>query len=341
MTHITRVSGFCRWRLRRSGDCGDLRSSVTQRSLARAGVFLGLRLASLFLLREGKHYVIISCTAKTREARVLRSGGPAGEIAQVRIDEMDQKPNFNYAFNGGEAPAPGFRLQQAQREEDEVDLMEIIRVLAHHAWIIVLAALIGAVLVGVAVKLFVPARYTANATIYVFSTEGETSTQVINVADKMTTDFQIIGTTSTTLNLVIEELGLDTTVEELKKENTIRVTNPTDSHMLRISVTNEDPEVAAQLSNTLASVMCDQIADIMKSDRPQFVEPASTGVKTSPALKRDAILGGLVFAMAVVAFLLIRYFNNDTITTEEDVTRYLGLTTLSSVPLERNMYKRS
>ena len=71
--------------------------------------------------------------------------------------------------------------------------------------------------VGVAVKLFVPARYTANATIYVFSTEGETSTQVINVADKMTTDFQIIGTTSTTLNLVIEELGLDTTVEELKK----------------------------------------------------------------------------------------------------------------------------
>ena len=252
---------------------------------------------------------------------------------------MDQKPNFNYASNNGETAAGGFRVLQNQREEDEVDLMEIIRVLVHHAWIIALAALIGAALVGVAVKLFVPAKYTANSTIYVFSTEGETSTQVLNQADKMTTDFQIIGTTRTTLNLVIEELGLDTTVEQLKRENTIRVTNPTDSHMLRISVTNEDPEVAAQLSNTIASVMCDQIAYIMKSDRPQFVEQAVIGTKSSPALKRDAILGGLGFAMAVVVFLLIRFFNNDTITTEEDVSRYLGLTTLSSVPLERNMTK--
>lgn len=252
---------------------------------------------------------------------------------------MDQIPNYKYAYNNGESAVGGFRIQQSQRGEDEVDLMEIFRVLLHHAWIIVLAALIGAVLVGVAVQLFVPAKYTANATIYVFSTEGEASTQVLNQADKMTADFQIIGTTRTTLNLVIEELGLDTTVEQLRRENTIRVTNPTDSHMLRISVTNEDPEVAARLSNTLASVMCDQIAYIMKSDRPQFVEQAVTGVKSSPSLKRDAILGGLGFAMAVVIFLLIRYFNNDTITTEEDVTRYLGLTTLSSVPLERNMMK--
>ena len=43
---------------------------------------------------------------------------------------------------------------------------------------------------------------------------------------------------------------------------------------------------------------------------------------------------GMLVAVIVV---LVRYFMNDTITTEEDVTRYLGLTTLSSVPLERNM----
>ena len=153
---------------------------------------------------------------------------------------MDQRPNY-YAYENAGPAAAGFRAPMNQREEDEVDLMEIIRVLAHHAWIIVLAALIGALLVGVAVKLFVPAKYTANATIYVFSTDGETNTQVLNQADKMTTDFQIIATTRTTLNLVIEELGLNTTVEELKQDNTIRVTNPTDSHMLRISVTNEDP----------------------------------------------------------------------------------------------------
>ena len=268
-----------------------------------------------------------------------RSGMFAGEIAQVRADIMDQRPN-NFYGNASTVPgAAGLRAQQTRREDDEVDLMEVVSVLLRHAWIIALAALIGALLIGVGVKLFVPAKYTAQSTIYVFSTDGETNTQVLNQADKMTTDFQIIATTRTTLNLVIEEIGEDMTVEDLKKENTIRVTNPTDSHMLRISVTNEDPAKAARLSNTLASVMCDQIAYIMKSDRPQFVEQAVMGVKTSPSVKRDALLGGLGFALIVSIFLLIRYFNNDTITTEEDVTRYLGLTTLSSVPMERTNAK--
>lgn len=272
------------------------------------------------------------------ETDAVSPAGPfAGKTAQVRINEMDQKPNYQYAYSEGVPAGAGFRAQPLQREEEDVDLMEIVRVLLHHAWIIILAALIGALLVGVAVKLFVPAKYTANSMIYVFSTEGETNTQELTKADRMTTDFQIIATTRTTLNLVIDELGLDTTVEALKRDNNIRVTNPTDSHMLRISVTNEDPAKAAQLSNTLASVMCEQIAYIMKSDKPQFVEQAVMGVKSSPSLKRDAVLGGVGFALLVVTFLLIRYFTNDTITTEEDVTRYLGLTTLSSVPLERTM----
>lgn len=248
---------------------------------------------------------------------------------------MDQVPNNLYG-NTNLPGSGGTKPQQTHREEEEIDMMEIINVLLHHAWIIALAALIGALLVGVGVKLFVPARYTASSTIYVFSTDGETNTQVLNQADKMTTDFQIIATTRTTLNLVIEQLGEDMTVEELKKENTIRVSNPTGSHMLRIAVTNRDPAKAAQLSNTLANVMCDQIAYIMKSDRPQFVEQAVIGSKSSPYVKRDALLGGFGAALIVAAILLLRYFNNDTITTEEDVSRYLGLTTLSSIPLERN-----
>ena len=161
------------------------------------------------------------------------------------------------------------------------------------------------------------------------------------MSQRMTTDFQIIATTRTTLELVIEELGWDMTPSQLLSENSISVTNPTDSHMLRISVTNRDPAKAAQVSNALATVMQDQIAEIMKSERPQFVERAVMGSKSSPYIKRDAIIGGLAFALIAVIVVLVRYFMNDTITTEEDVNRYLGITILSSVPFERNMTKRS
>ena len=248
---------------------------------------------------------------------------------------MDQNLNNRYGAMGAPQGAPELRAQQ--RQEDEVDLREIISLLLHHIWIFAISALVGALLIGLGVKLFVPAKYTANATIYVFSTTSENSSQTLTYADRLTTDFQIIATTRTTIQMVIDELELNQTVAELKSENQIRVTNPTDSHMLRISVTNRDPAKAAQVANSLASVMCDQIAYIMKSERPQFVEPAVLGTKTSPYVRRDALIGGIAAALIAVAVVLVRYFVNDTITTEEDVNRYLGLTILSSVPLERNL----
>ena len=65
------------------------------------------------------------------------------------------------------------------------------------------------------------------------------------------------------------------------------------------------------------------------------------GNKTSPSVKRDAMIGGLACALVVMLVVLVRYFVNDTITTEEDVNRYLGLTILSSVPMERSGSKRA
>ncbi len=252
---------------------------------------------------------------------------------------MDQRVNRTNTLNTSPTPAE-LRMAQNQRQDEELDLREIISLLLHHAWVIALAALAGALLVGLGVKIFVPAQYTARATIYVFSIEEDNSSQDMNKATKMTTDFQIIATTRTTIQKVIDELGEDMTVKELMQENTIKVTNPEGSHMLRISVTNRDPAEATKISNALASVMCDQIAYIMKSERPQFVEPAVMGSKTSPYVRRDALIGGIGFGLVAMIFVLVRYFVNDTITTEEDVNRYLGITILSSVPLERNMNRQ-
>ena len=258
---------------------------------------------------------------------------------------MDQRANGNYEYyRAGGVPRSEAGIKVQQKGEEEIDLMEVMSLLLHHAWLFALAALIGALLIGIGVYLFVPAKYTAKSTIYVFDITEGASTQALTQADKLTTDFQIIATTRTTMDLVAKELnekGMFVTTEMLIKENSISVSTPTDSHMLRISVTNRDPNVAVKVSNALANVMCERIAEIMKSERPQFVESAEFGSKSSPHVKRDALIGGFAFALVAVLFVLIRYFVNDTITTEDDVNRYLGLTILSSVPFERNITRNS
>ena len=83
---------------------------------------------------------------------------------------MDQRVNSN--GNNGFPVQADARLQQRMRQEEELDLREIISLLLHHAWVIALAALAGALLIGLGVKLFVPAKYKSTA-IDIFSISSE------------------------------------------------------------------------------------------------------------------------------------------------------------------------
>jgi len=243
---------------------------------------------------------------------------------------MDQKATF-----------PDNRAATSSQYEEEIDLMEVVRLLLHHLWLIVLAFVVGATVVALCIRVFVTPKYTARSTIYVFSTAEDTTTATLNISNAMTKDFQILATTRSTINMAIEQLGLNTSYNELMRENDIQVVNPTGSHMLRIEVENRDPVMAANISNALANVLREQIADVMNTEKPSFVEMAVVPTApSSPRTLRAAILAGAALAIVAAAFVLIRYFMNDTITTEDDVNRYLGLTILAAIPLERNLNKR-
>lgn len=233
----------------------------------------------------------------------------------------------------------GLELQQGQMEE-EIDLMEVMRVLLGRAWLILLAFVLGALLAGIGTKLFITPRYTASSTIYVFSkSSSNTSAANIQLSNQLTTDFQIIATTRETINQVIDELGLEPSYYK-QLVGSISVTNPEDSHMLTIRVQDPDPQRAAQVANALADVLREQIADVMNTDKPSTVSRAVVPESpSSPSMKRNVVLGGLALAALVVAVVLIRYFADDTISTEEDIRRYLNLTVLASVPFEKNIAK--
>ncbi len=220
---------------------------------------------------------------------------------------------------------------------EEIDLVEIFHVLWHRAWLLVLAFIIGAAAVGIATKLFITPLYTASSTIYVFSKSTSiTSIADLQISNQLTGDFQFIATTRETINAVIDEMHLNTTYNDLVK--TISVTNPSSTHMLTVKVTNADPKLAADISNKLSDVVREQIADIMNTDMPSSVERAVPPEKaSSPSLVRNAAIGGIALLVIVIIAILIHYFSDDTITTEDDIRRYLHINVLASVPFERSV----
>ena len=220
-------------------------------------------------------------------------------------------------------------------DETEIDLLEIARLLWQKIWMIGLGFIVGAaVLFGVS-RFYMTPQYSAESIIYIFSK----STSISQLADlqigtQLTGDFTIIATTREVLESVIEKLGLDTSYEQMKRR--VTVTNPTSSHMLNITVVWENPATAANICNVLADELREQISDIMNQDKPSVVQRAVVPMRQSkPDIRKNTIIGALAGALLVAAIIIIRYLMDDTIKTDEDVTKYLKLNTLASFPYMR------
>jgi capsular polysaccharide biosynthesis protein len=231
-------------------------------------------------------------------------------------------------------------VQKASQDEVEIDLGEIVFVLLHKAAILIASLLAGAVLAFGVTKLLITPQYTASSMIYIFTkTTSITSLADLQIGSQLTVDFQTLGTSRPVVEQVIRELNLDTTYEELL--STITITNPTNSRILKISVENPDPQLAADISNAMAESLSDRVAEVLNTDKPSTVEQAVVPDKpSSPSTKKNTAIGALLGLVAAAAVVLLQHFMDDTIKNEEDVRKYLGLNTLAAVPLEHGAVRQ-
>ena len=158
-------------------------------------------------------------------------------------------------------------------------------------WIVLIGILVGAVAAFAFTKILITPQYKATSTIYIFSkTTSITSLADLQIGSQLTEDFQIIATTRDVVQNMIEEAQLDESYEQVVKK--ISVTNPKDSHMLLVTVTDPDPEQAAMLSNILSDKLREQIADIMNTDKPSTVERAVVPARaSSPNTRKNVFFG--------------------------------------------------
>ena len=151
----------------------------------------------------------------------------------------------------------------------------------------------------------------------------------------MTNDAAKLAKSKSVLEPVIRDLKLKMSYDSLSKS--VSVDNPADTRLIDISVRNHDPQTAADISNALANSLCDQVAIIMKTDRPTIAESAASPDKPSaPSMKKNVALAALLGLLASVAFITINFIRDDTIKNTEDVEKYLHLNTLAAIPMEYN-----
>lgn len=216
-------------------------------------------------------------------------------------------------------------------EELEIDLLELCRVLWGKIWILILCFVIGAAGAGTFTKVMITPKYSATSMIYILGSTTDLSNLSLSLSTQLTSDFVILAKSRPVMERVIEDQGLDMTYEELAE--IIKVENPAETTILKITVEHESPTVARDIANSMSEVTADRVAAVMDMDRPNIVENAVAPEKpSSPSLVKNTLIGALIGLFLAVGAITVMFILDDTIKDEEDVRRYLDLNTLAAFP---------
>lgn len=223
-------------------------------------------------------------------------------------------------------------IMEKRRYEDQIDLMEVFFAIKRRILIILATAFLCGTAAFCYSKYMITPLYTSTASILVLTKETTlTSMADLQLGSQLKGDYQILLTSRSVLEQVIENMDLNTGYGALR--GAIRVENPADTRIMRVSVTNADPVLAKDIVNELVQVAAEYIGETMNISPPKIIEEGIVPTaKTSPDNRDKAMKGfllGFVLSAGIVVLLTLL---DDTIKNEEDIEKYLGIPMLASIP---------
>ena len=114
----------------------------------------------------------------------------------------------------------------------------------------------------------------------------------------------------------------------------VAVETITDTRIIAITVTDEEPAIAQFIANEIRKVASEHIKNVMDIQAVNVAEEANLpDAPASPNVMKWTG-GGLLLGIFLCAMILIiRFLVDDTIKTSDDVEKYLGLSTLAMIPV--------
>ena len=215
--------------------------------------------------------------------------------------------------------------QEIQDDEVTIDLMELFSALWAKKTIIILSAVFMALVAFVGTKMFVTPKYTSVTKLYVMAKNDDSSASAtyseLQSGSMLTKDYMELVKSRPVLEKAISKLKLDMEPEELAEM--ITTETPTDTRIMSISVTDDDPKEAKQIADTLRKAVSVQITEIMNADSVNTVEEG-----------KNMMLGALLGLVISMGFVVLIFILDDTVKTPDDVEKYLGLNVLTSIPIQ-------
>lgn len=217
-------------------------------------------------------------------------------------------------------------------DNDVIDLMELFYAVKRKILLIIAVGLLGGCLFGAYTAFFIEPLYTSTSSLLVLPKETTlTSIADLQLGSQLAADYQVLIKSTSVMEEVIDDLKLKMSADQLR--GSISITNPADTRILEVTVTNTDGELAKKITDKVVEVASDYIGDKMEVVPPKIIEKGKIPtVQSSPSMSKNVMMGillGIVLCCGIICVITIM---DDSIKSEDDLEKYLGITVLASVP---------
>lgn len=224
-----------------------------------------------------------------------------------------------------------------ETKEIDIDLRKTFYMLRTKVVYILLVTFLAGVAAGCYTHFFIDPTYSASIKLFAYSntdlvtTDSSISNQELAASrDLVNTDIYVLKS-DTILDLVVEDLGLNTSAAEIRSMITAKQIEETIA--FQVTVNSKDPNLSAKIANSIAKVAPAEITKIIKVGGVNVIDYAKVPTSaSSPNTKKNIMIGLLAgFAVSFAIFFIYELFDS-TITNARDLEREFEIPILGTIP---------
>lgn len=221
-----------------------------------------------------------------------------------------------------------------ENTEYEIDLREIFDMLMNRWLMIVSLTIVAAIIAGIVSFFIITPKYEASTTMMVSYKQDQEALMNYNelqMSQKLATTYSQIIKSERIADAVIEKLDLDLSAEELNSK--ISVSQVETTEILKITVKDNDPQLAALIANTETEIFKNEINEMMKVDNVSIIDVAKVPENpVSPNKMMNIAIATVLGLMVGVGITFVLEFLDRTYKVPTDIERHLGLPILGAIP---------
>ena len=212
---------------------------------------------------------------------------------------------------------------------EELNVHDILDYFAKKIWVIgiitVLTVLLGLIYsIGIKTPMY-------KSTTSVILASNQTITQSdLTLYQKLINTYTQIVTSKNVINDTISDLNLKYSYDQLKKN--VSVNAVTDTEIINIAVTDENSQMAKNISDTIAKNFKEEVANIYNLTNVSILDQAEvSNLPYNHNVLKEAIIYTVAGVLLGFAALFLRYYFDRNIKTKEEVEEKIKLPIMGSV----------